>query len=162
MNLHQRTQCALVKFSNICLYSLVNASFKNLMDWHTCFLSLLYRNVVLPAALGLPNICPSSTYLLNFLPPTHHFLSPCFTFHQVFAWSFGSLHLQAMGKQCTNSNSVDGGDLSKGCRSTLDHAQGSPQGCNILFCHAHKAKMPCSQQTRAYRNAMSQSNIKGK
>ena len=64
-----------------------------------------------------------------------------------------------MGKPCTNSNSVNVGDLSKGCRGTLDHVQGSPQGHNILFCHAHKAKMPSSQWTRAYCNAMSQSNI---
>ena len=90
------------------------------------------------------------------------FSFPCFVFHQVFAWSFCSLHLQAMGKRCTNSNSVNGGDLLKGCRGTLGHVQGSPQGHNILFCHTHKAKMPSSQWTRAYRNAMSQSNIKGK
>ena len=80
MDLHQRTQCASLKFSNVCLYSLVNASFKNLMDWHTCFLSLLYKNVFLATAPGLPKIWPSSTYLLHFLLPTHHFLSPCHTF----------------------------------------------------------------------------------
>ena len=56
MDFHQRTQCAFVKFSKICLYSLVDASFKNLMDWHTCFLSLLYKNVVLAVAPGLPKI----------------------------------------------------------------------------------------------------------
>ena len=56
MDLHQRTQCAFVKFSNICLYSLVDASLKKLMDWHTCFLSLLYKNVVLAVAPGLPKI----------------------------------------------------------------------------------------------------------
>ena len=56
MDLHQRTQCVFVKFSNKCLYSLVDASFKNLMDWRTCFLSLLYKNVVLAVAPGLPKI----------------------------------------------------------------------------------------------------------
>ena len=30
--------------------------FKKLMDWHTCFLSLLYKNVVLAVAPGLPKI----------------------------------------------------------------------------------------------------------
>ena len=55
-DLYQRTQCAFVKFSNICLYSLVYASLKKLMDWHTCFLSLLYKNVVLAVAPGLPKI----------------------------------------------------------------------------------------------------------
>ena len=90
------------------------------------------------------------------------FSFPLFHVHEVFAWSFCSLHLQVMGKQCTNSNSVNGGDLSKGCRGTLDHVQGSPQCHNILFCHSHNTKMPSSQQTIAYCNAMSQSNIKGK
>ena len=105
----------------------------------------------------------SSTYVSSqFFDTNAPFSFPCFFFHQVFAWSFCSLHLQAMGKWCTNSNSLNGGDLPKGCRGTLDHVQGSPQGHNILFCHTHKAKMPSSQWNRAYCNAMSQSNIKGK
>ena len=105
----------------------------------------------------------SSTYVSSqFFATNAPFSFPCFFFHQVLAWSFCSLHLQAMGKQCTNSNSLNGGDLSKGCRGTLDHIQGSPQGHNILFCHTHKAKTTSSQWTRAYHNAMSQSNIKGK
>ena len=109
------------------------------------------------------NYFTSSTYVsTQFFATNTPFSFPCFFFHQVFAWSFCSLCLQAMGKQCTNSNSLNGGDLLKGCRGTLGHVQGSPQGRNISFCHTHKAKMPSSQQTRAYRNAMSQSNIKGK
>ena len=145
MDLHQRTQCACVKFSNICLYSLVNASFKNLMDWHTCFLSLLYKNVVLAAALGLPKNLTKFNISSQFFASDTPFSFPLFHFHEVFAWSFYSLHLQAMGKQWTNSNSVNVGDLLKGCRGTLDHVQGSPQGHNISFCHAHNTKMPSSQ-----------------
>ena len=103
----------------------------------------------------------SSTYVSSqFFATNAPFSFPCFFFHQVLAWFFCSLHLQAMGKWCTNSNSLNGGDLSKGCRGTLDHVQGSCQGHNISFCPTHKAKTPPSQQTRAYCNAMSQSNIK--
>ena len=127
MDLDQRTQCACVKFSNICLYSLVDASFKNLMDWHTCFLSLLYKKC------GLGCCSWISQYLTKFHISSQFFAShtpfsfPLSHFHEVFGCSFCSLHLQAMGKQCTNSNSVNVGDLSKGCRGTLDNVQGSPQ-----------------------------------
>ena len=49
---------------------MVNATFKNLMRWHTCFLSWLFTISVLPVLQGSPNIHPSSVHLLTFLLPT--------------------------------------------------------------------------------------------
>ena len=135
-----------LNFARVCLPSLVNATFKNLMHWRTCFLSLLYKNVVLrAAALGCQIFHKFNVRIFSIFCHQCTIFFPLFLFHQFFAWSFCSFHLQAMGKRYTNSNSLNGGDLPKGCRGTLDHVQGSPQGRNILFCHTHKAMMPSSQ-----------------
>ena len=112
----------------------------------------------------LPNISQvQCTYLLNFLPPMHHFLSLVSFFirslhgpsaHSTFKPWESDVPTPTLWMWVTYQKAV--GALA------LDHLQGSRQGHNILFCHTHKAKMPSSQQTRAYCNAMSQSNIKGK
>ena len=152
-----------LNFSRVCLPSLVNATFKNLMCWHTCFLSLLYKNVVLPAALGLPNISQ-----------VQHIFSIFFDLDAPFSFPLFHIFIRSLHDPSAHSTFKPwervvptptlwmGGDLWKGCRGTLDHVKGSPQGCNILFCHAHKAKMPLSQWTWTYNNVMSQSSIKKK
>ena len=72
-----------LSFARVCLPSLVNATFKNLMHWCTCFLSLLYKNVVLPAAaLGCQIFHKFNGCISQFFATNTPFSFPCFFFNR--------------------------------------------------------------------------------
>ena len=137
------------EISNVCLYPLVNASFKNLMDWRTCTLSL---KCSLAYCTGIAKYMPKFNISSQIFASNTPFSFPLFHFssglHLPKAAIFHSVMLTR--PRCHQANKLE--PLAMQCPSPTSRRTGVPKrgqiarcANSLIFCKLTIHHLPASQ-----------------